>query len=500
MRDPVPEQASLRASTTAALFWSSADSLLLQAIRFGTGIVLARLLSPAEFGLIGMVAVFMAVTQPLTEAGFGSALLLRRPLDVDASSVLYFNISAATVWAATLWVIAPLVAEFYQQPSLTILLRTLTLAVMADAFGIVPAALLARKLDFRTQFVGNCVAAATAAAVSISMALNGWGVWSLVAQQICVSAGRTISLYSLSGWRPARHFSIAALRSMSGFSSRLFASALLNTVFDNLYSVVIGKMYSPRELGLFVRARTLQDLPSLTLTNVLSKVTLPAFASIRADVPRLGGVLRRGLRLIMMVNTPVMAAMALYADAIIHGLLGPQWSAAVPYFRILCATGALLPLHAMNLNLLLGLGRSDLFLRLEIVKKLLIVGGIALTARRGVEGLAWSMVAVSALAYVVNCRYTGQFADYSFARQVRDFAPFLLLSSAAAASTLVVGSLELSLTVSVFLQAMAGLGIYLAGCWFFARDVVSEGFNLLRLSLTAHRQAGGVTFTSDAEP
>jgi teichuronic acid exporter len=486
---------------TTALFWSSADSLLSQVIRFGTGVVLARLLSPAEFGLIGMLTVFLAVTQPLADAGFGSALLLRRPFDnVDASSVLYFNMAAATLLAGSLWVAAPSVAAFYEEPSLTVLLRALTLATVADACGVVPAALLARELNFRTQFAGNCFAAATAGIVSISMALSGWGVWSLVAQQLCVSACRTISLYYLSRWRPVRQFSIAALRSMSGFSSRLFASALLNSVFDNLYSVVIGKLYSTRDLGLFVRARTLQDLPSVTLTSVLSKVTLPAFATIRSDVPRLGDLLRRGLRLVMMINTPVMAAMALYANEIIHGLLGPRWSGAVPYFRILCATGVLLPLHAMNLNLLLALGRSDLFLRLEIVKKLLIVGGIVLTAQRGVEALVWSMVAVSAVAFVVNCRYTGQLAAYPLAKQTRDFVPFLLLSGTAAGSALFAGSLNVPPALSFLLQTVAAVGAYLIGCWLFAREVLLEGFDLLRVSLTAHRHSSRVPLVPESKP
>ena len=429
-----------------------------------------------------MLTVFIAMMQPLTEAGFGSALLLRRPLEiVDASSVLYFNIVAAGTLAGVLWVLAPSVAEFYQQPSLTVLLRALTLAGVADAFGIVPATLLARELDFRTQFVGNGLAAVIAASVALSMALSGFGVWSLVGQQICLSATRTISLYYLTGWRPVRQFSVAALRSMSGYSSRLLASALLNSLFDNLYSLVIGKLYSARELGLFARARSLQDLPSVSLSNVVSKVTLPAFASIRSDVPRLGVVLRRSLRLIMMVNTPLMVSMALYADPIIHGLLGPQWLPAAPYLRILCATGVLLPLHAMNLNMLLGLGRSDLFLRLEIVKKLLILCGIALTAQRGVEALVWSMVAVSAVAYVVNCRYTGQLGNYPFGKQVGDFVPFLLLATVAAASALLAGSLNVSVASSIILQVVTGVGVYVVGCWFFEREVVFEAFSLARV-------------------
>ena len=460
------EVTGLRQRTLRALSWSFAESIGLQVVRFGIGIVLTRTLLPSEFGQIAMVMVFVVVSQTLLDGGFASALIQKQDVTaLDKSSVFYFNVVMGVLYSIMLWSAAPWVADFYSQPILRELLRALTLALLLTSLGLVHSTLLIRNINFKTEFKVSLTAATLSGIIGITLAVRGFGVWSLVAQQIAHALFRVLTLWLVVDWRPSLAFSITALRGMFGFGSRLAISNVLNQVFENVYYIVIGRLFSAGDLGFFTRAKTLQDLPSGVLSNMVSRVTLPVFASIQNDQARVKNGLKQALTMTMMANTPIMLGMAVVSDPLIRVLFGPSWLPAVPYFQLLCLTGLLLPLHVMNLNVLTALGRADLFLRLELIKKGLIVGSILLTWQYGILGLIWGMVVVSVVAYGINSYYSGQLVGYSLPSQIKDVFPYLAVGLWMAFFARAVGPLLPEAPVPRLIgQAAVGAAVYCFLC------------------------------------
>ena len=481
------EVTGLRQRALRALSWSFAESIGLQVVRFGIGIVLARTLTPAEFGLIAMVMVFITVSQTLLDGGFASALIQKQDVTpLDKSSVFYFNILMGVLYSIVLWSIAPWVASFYGQPILRELLRALTLALILTSLGLVHSTLIIRSIDFKTEFRVSLIAATLSGIIGITMALRDFGVWSLAIQQITHALFRMLTLWFVCDWRPSLTFSFAALRGMFGFGSRLAVSNVLNQVFENLYYIVIGRLFSAGDLGLFTRAKTLQDLPSGVLSNMVSRVTLPLFASIQDDQKRVRKGLKQALTMTMMANTPVMIGMAVVGDPLIRVLFGPSWLPAVPYFQLLCVTGLLLPLHVMNLNVLTALGRSDLFLRLEFIKKGLIVVSIVLTWQLGIIGLIWGLIVVSVVAYGINSYYSGKLVGYPLFSQIKDVFPFIGVGLWMALFVYWVGLLlpEAPL-LTLIVQATLGAAVYFLLCRAFRLEAFVESFQECRRALVS---------------
>ena len=484
------EATGLKRRTLQALSWSFAESLGLQLVRLAIGIVLARALVPAEFGLIAMVVVFVAVSQTLLDGGFVTALIQKQDITTtDTSSVFYFNVLMAVFYSVVLWNIAPWVASFYDQPILRELLRALTLALMFTSIGLVHSSLLIRSIDFKTEFRVSLVAAIISGIIGITLALFGYGVWSLVAQQITHALSRVVTLWLVIDWRPSLIFSFTALRRMFGFGSRLAIANVLNQVFENVYYVVIGRLFSAGELGLFTRAKTLQDLPSGVLSNMVSRVTLPVFASIQSDQERVKKGLKQALTVMMMVNTPIMIGMAIVSDPLIRVLFGPSWLPAVPYLQLLCATGFLLPLHVMNLNVLTALGRADLFLRLEVIKKGLIAVSILLTWQHGIIGLIWGMIVVSVVAYAINSYYSSRLVRYSLLSQISDILPYVGVGVVMALLVYCAGLLLPDApAIKLIVQVAFGTASYCLMCGAFRLEAFMNSFQECRrvlISLTA---------------
>jgi len=462
--DTENRQSGLRERSLKAVVWSSADTFGRQGIQFVTSIVLARLLTPTEFGLVGMIMVFLAIAISFVDSGFSSALIQRKEVtEADKTSVFLFNISAGLAMAVTMFWAAPWIARFYKEPILIGLTRMLALNLFLTACGAVQFALLSRQLDFKTQWKVGMAATAISGAVAVALAWRGYGVWSLVIQANLSALISTVTVWWLVPWRPTAKASLHSLRSMFGFGSRILTAGLLNTVFDRVQLLLIGKVFGPADLGYYTRAYSTQQWPAGLFQSVVSKVTFPMFSTIAGDRERLKAAMRKCMVTIGAVVMPMMVGLALMAKPAVLVVFGAKWLPCVPYLRILALAGALWPLHVANLDVLMAAGRSDLFLRAEIAKKVLIAVGLAVTVPISVMAMVWGMLVVSVLCYAVNVAYAQRAIDYNIFAQIKDLLKPLLSTTAMA---LIVGTLALAprLAAPVLLVAgtTLGLAVYVA--------------------------------------
>jgi O-antigen/teichoic acid export membrane protein len=468
--------AGLRERSLKAVVWSSADTFGRQGIQFVTSILLARLLTPKEFGLVGMIVVFLAVATSFVDSGFSSALIQRRQLtEEDKTSVFLFNLSAGLAMAAMMFWAAPAIAWFYKQPILTGLTRLLALNLFISACGSVQFTLLRRQLDFKTQWKVGMVASAISGAVAVVLAWRGYGVWSLAVQANISALISTLMVWSLVPWRPSAKASIESLRSMFRFGSRVLASGLIGTVFERVQLLLIGKVFGPADLGYYTRAYSTQQVPASVFQTVVSKVTFPMFSTIAGDRDRLKAAMRKCLVTIGAVVIPMLVGLALLAKPVVIVLFGAKWLPCVPYLRILALAGALWPLHVANLDVLMAAGRSDLFLRAEVVKRVLIALSLAVSVPISVMAMVWAMLVVSVLCYGVNAAYAQRVIDYSMGAQVKDLLRPLLCTVAMA---FIVGALTVPALLNAPLLLLVGVTtgavVYLAMSFLLRVEAVTH--------------------------
>jgi O-antigen/teichoic acid export membrane protein len=460
---------SLKSKTLHGLFWSFLESVALQGIRFIIGIVLARLLFPEQFGLIGMLTIFIAVAQSFLDSGFGAALIQKKEsTQKDICSIFYFNILVGILIAGILYLVAPFISSFYNQPILTPLTRAMSLVIIINSFGLIQSTILSKQIDFKTQTKVSLIASVLSGIIGITMAASGFGVWSLVVQQVSSAFFRTVFLWFLNPWRPALIFSLKSLREMFSFGSRLLASGLLNQIFDNIYLLVIGKLFSATDLGFFTRAQTLYSVPSHSLADMVGRVTFPVFSTIQDDPVRLKRGLKKTLTSLVLFHFPMMIGLAVISRPLVLVLLTEKWSESIPYLQLICIAGLLYPVHFINLNVLKALGRSNLFLRLEIIKKALIVINIAVTWRWGISAMICGMIVQSIIAYYLNSYYIGVLIGYPTWEQLRDLFPYLILAVLMGMAIYAAGLLPFPNHWSMLLvQVTIGVVIYVYLCRLF---------------------------------
>lgn len=457
---------NLKQETIHGLFWSFFERIGQQGIHFMISILLARLLLPEQFGLIAMLSIFFAVAQSFVDSGFGSALIQKQDATyLDECSVFFFNILVSTLAAGLLFLSAPWVADFYQISLLQPLVQALSFNLVINAFGIVHTAILTKRIDFKSQMKVSVIAVILSGSIGVSMAYRGYGVWSLVAHSIAGYLFRTSLLWYFLPWRPSWVFSWASLRSMFPFSSKLLFSGLLGTIYNNLYFVVIGKMFSATELGYYARAEQTQRFPVLNLSSSVERVTFPVFSSMQEDKVRLKNGTRKALSSLAMINFPLMIGLIIVAKPLILVLLTQKWLPSVPYFQLLCIVGMLYPLHVINLDVLIAQGRSDLYFRLEIYKKAIITAAICLTAPWGIIAMIYGQIATSIISYYLNSYYSGKLISYPASEQIKDIFPVLSLSLLMGFIVYLTGYLPLESNLArLFFQVSIGIILYIFFC------------------------------------
>ncbi len=420
---------SLQHKTKMGLLWSAFERFGTQGISALFAIFLARLLSPEDYGLVAMPMVFMCLAQCFIDSGFASALVRKPDLkEEDIVTAFYFNVVMGTVCYLILFFASPFVADFYHAPELSKLLKVSALSLLIGSFGTVQQALLTKSIDFKRQAKISLCASLLSGAIAIVLALNGWGVWALIFQAVCGQIVRTILLWVTSQWRPRGAWSASSFHYLWNFGSKMLASAVLDTIYNNIYPIVIGKFFNKKDLGNFVNANNLASLPSSNLTGVLQRVTFPVLSSIQDDDARLATSYRKLLRLSAFLIFPLMVGLSAAARPFILTLIGEKWEGSIVLLQLACFYMMFYPIHAINLNLLEVKGRSDLFLRLEIIKKVLGAIVMALAIPHGIICMMASGIVSSLLALVINTYYTGVLINVGFFKQVLDLLPIFCVS------------------------------------------------------------------------
>jgi teichuronic acid exporter len=482
---------SLKDRALRGVFWSFLGRIGDQGVYFTVAIILARLLAPEQFGLVGMLSIFIAVAQVFIDSGFAMALIQKKEAtNVDKCSIFYFNIVVGFLAAGLLCAASPWIAAFYRRPILMPLMCALSTTLVINSFGGIQTALLSKYIDFKTQLKVGVAAITLSGAIGIAMAVMGFGVWSLVAQNVGGSIFRTMLLWRLSSWRPTLLFRLDALREMFGFGSRLFASSLLNTTFENIYFVVIGRLFSAAQLGLYSGASKIQNLATINITGVVTQVAFPVFSLIQDDPVRLKRSMRKAMMVLAFVNFPLMVGLALVARPLVYVLLTEKWAASIYWLQLLCVAGLLYPFQALHLNALNAKGRSDLFLKLEVLKKVLIAILVAITYRWGVTGIIWGQIGMSVCHYYINSYYTSRLIHYSLREQLTDLAPYAAVSAVMGAGVYIIQSLPFTgYTVPLLMGILLGVSLYVALSYLLGLSAFLEMTSAARDRLRPHIRA-----------
>jgi len=420
---------SLKQKTVSGLTWSFIDNFANQGIQFVVGIVLARLLTPEEFGLIGMITIFIAVSQSFIDSGFSSALIRKNNCgEKDYATVFIYNMVVGLVLYFILFFLAIPISNFYSQPILKTLIRVLGLSLIIRSFTIIQRVILIKRIDFKLQAKISIISTFFAGVIGIIMAYKGYGVWSLVIRTIMAAFFTTLLLWVLNKWKPILLFSLSSFKELFDFGSKLLLSGLIDTIYNNIYYLVIGKFFSAKELGFFTRADLFKDIPSKSISGVVSRVTYPVLANLQEDKIALKSGYKRLIRSVMFITFALMIGLAAIAESLIISLIGNKWLPSVVYLQLLCFAGMLYPLHSLNLNMLNVQGRSDLFLKLEIVKKIIAVPVIIAGIFWGIKAMIGGMIILSFIAYYLNSYYSGRLINYPMKEQILDILPSFLIS------------------------------------------------------------------------
>lgn len=456
---------SLKNKTVKGVGWSAADAFLGHGVTFIVGLVLARLLSPAEYGLIGIVGIFTSVLTGIVDSGFSNSLIRKKDVtNEDYNTMFITNMVISILLFFLLFLSAPYIALFFELQELIPLIRVMGLLLIIQALSLVQYTRLTKRIDFKTKTKASLISAILSGIVGIVMAYSGFGVWSLVGQKLSEKSIYTVCLWVYNRWMPQIEFSMTSFRYMWGFGWKLMLSGLLNRIWNDLYQVVIGKCYSPATLGQYSRAKEYGIIFSTNFTVIFQRVTFPVLSELQDDVPRMVAAYRKIIKVSMFVTAVCMVSMGAVAEPLIYCLIGPQWHQAATFLPLICISLSLYPLHAINLNMLQVQGRSDIFLYLEIIKKFLSIVPLCLGIFVGIYWMLAGSIATGVIAYFLNSYYTGKKLNYSSWKQLKDVAPSYGVAFAIALAVYFMKYLPFSYWIILPAQIIVGCVVFFAIC------------------------------------
>lgn len=444
------------------LFWKLLEQTGYQGIQFVVALVLARLMSPEEYGTISLIMIFITIANTFIQSGFATALIQKKEIkEADYSSVFWLTLGMSVLCYGLLYLAAPWISAYYRTPVLTALVRLMGLVLFPGAVISIQTAFVSRTLQFRLLFKSTMLAVLASGAVSIGMAVAGLGVWAMAAQQLVYYLVLMLSLFFIVRWVPRWIFSFGEIRELFSFGWKILVSGLIDTVWQNIYGLVIGKQYSNAELGIYNRGEQFPKLLTTNLNAVIQSVLLPAYAQLQEERGALKNAARRSVRLSGFLVFPMMAGMLAVARPLVLLLLTEKWIAAVPYLCIMCVNYAILPIHSINLQLLNAQGRSDLFLKLEILKKLLGIVILLLSLPLGIFPMLLLKLADEYICLVINAWPNRRLLDYGPLQQLRDLLPSILCSLVMGFGVAMLQRLPLTPLPMLLLQILAGVLLYL---------------------------------------
>lgn len=481
-----------KSQVLSSLFWKLMERSGTQGMQFIVQIVLARLLMPEDYGIIALVTIFITIANVFVQSGFNTALIQKKDADeVDFSSVLYLSLCVAGLLYVFLFFVSPSIAGFYREPQLVPVLRVLSIILFFGALNSVQNAFVARNMMFKKLFFSSLGAILVSGTIGIVAAYAGLGVWALVAQQLANSLSISVILWFTVKWRPILAFSIEKVKRLFSYGSKLLASSLIDTLYRDLRSLIIGRVYNPTMLGFYNRGK---QFPAVIVNNIngsIQSVMLPALSLHQDDRKRVKDMVRRSIVTSSFIIFPMMMGLAVVAEPVVEIVLTDKWLPAVPFLQIYCMSYALWPIHTANLQAINALGRSDVFLKLEIIKKAvgLVILGISIPF--GIYAMAWGGLLSGVISTFINAYPNQKLLDYSYKEQWKDIAPSLFIS-------LIMGTVVYSLSYLAFdvwqmliLQVAVGISLYIS----LAKSLRIECFDYL---ITTIKQLINISKDSDS--
>lgn len=468
---------SLKNKTIKGVGWSAIDNISKHLVTFTVGIVLARILSPDDYGLLGLIGIFTAVCDTLINAGFYSALIRKKDTtEDDYNTVFIVNMTMSVFLYAVICVCASLIADFFGRDELITLVRVSSLGLIINGFCIVQRCRLTKRIDFKSQTKITITASVASGIIGIVMALLGAGVWALVGQNMSSNIIRAAMLWHVNKWAPSLRFSKSSFHELFGYGWKMMVSGILDTVWKELYQLIVGKFYSPATLGQYTRAKHYSQLLSKNVTSIVQRVTFPVLSSIQDDKQRMVSAYRRMIKTTMFVTSISCFFLGAISEPLIHCMIGAKWHEAAVYLPLICINGSTYPLHAINLNMLQVQGRSDLFLGLEVIKKTIAVGPLLIGAFVGIIPMLLASIVTNIIAYFLNSYYSGKLLGYSSWMQLKDIAPAYGVAALIVASVFFLKYLPLSYWIILPIQIITGILVFFLIC----RCTKVEGYNEMK--------------------
>lgn len=465
------------------VFWSAIERFGTMGLVFVSNIFLARILGPEEYGLMGILVVFMLVSNAIIEGGFGSALIQKKnPTEVDFSTIFYLNILLSCLLFCFLYFFAPGISVFFNQPKLSVLLRAQSLVIIINAFALIQYSILRKTLNFKKLAQCEVVSTIISSVSGVILAFQGHGVWSLVYMRLINVSIRTILLWRVSSWRPGFFFSSNSLQQLWSFGAYMLTGRIVDEIYRNVQTVIIGKAFSTTDLGYYSQAQKLEHFSVKSLSQIVNQVTFPLFSEFQGRHDKLQVAFQKSIKMITFLNFPLMMILIVIAPFLFELLYTSKWMQSVPYFQILCFGGLFWTLNASNTNILMSLGKSKLHFYSLLAKRLLGVFIVILGLYFGVFGLMWAITINAFLFYLINAFFTQKLIHYSILGQFKDVAPGFFISLFSAGLVYFVsGYLTLGLVGTLITLSLLFVTFFVLLAIFFKVDAVYLYYDLFKV-------------------
>lgn len=471
----------LKDKTVKGVAWSGIDNVAQFGVSFVVSIILARLLTPDDYGLLGIIGIFTVICTSIANGGFSIALIRKKDAtEDDYNTAFIVNLVVSIFLYIIIFAFAKYIAAFFHRNELTNLIRVSSLGIVIGALSLVQQTRLTKAIDFKAQTGITIISSVISGIIGIIMALLGFGVWALVAQMLSSTSLRTLLLWIHNRWRPNFSFSVHSFNELFGFGWKMMAGSLLDNIWKQLYSVVVGRFYSPATLGQYTRANGFSELFSSNLTNVIQRVTFPVLSTIQDDQKRMVEAYRKLIKVSMFVSSNAMFFLGAISAPLLYCLIGPQWTEAASYLPLICISGSVYPLQALNLNILEVQGRSDLFLGLEIVKKFFLLVPLLVGVYAGIMPMLYVNILITIICFFLNSHYSGRYLNYSSWMQIKDIAPSYGVAIVLAASVYFFKYFPLNCWIVLPLQLLVGVTVFFLICRVFNIEEYNELVAIIR--------------------
>ena len=472
---------NIKNEVISSLIWKFLERIGTQGVQFIVSIILARLLLPSDYGVVSMILVFTAIANVFIQTGFSTSLIQKKDSDeLDFSSVFYISLLIAAICYVILFFAAPIIASFYNMPAITSILRVISLTLFFGAINSVQNARIAKEMKFKKLFLSSLVAILISGATGVLMAYKGFGPWALVGQQIANSIATTIILWFTSGWQPKLMFSINRVKSLLSYGWKILCSALLDTVYQNIYNLVIGKFYSSSTLGNYNKGEQFPKLIAVNVDGAISSVMLPAYSKQQDRKDKLKKMVRRSIVTSSLLLFPMMFGLAAVAETVVKVLLTENWLGCVPFMQLLCIVYALYPINTANLQVIKALGKSDYFLKLEIIKKVIGLIVLIVTLPFGVLQMAIGQVLVAILSTFINAFPNRKLLNYNYFEQIKDLFPSLIISILMFIVVYLFNFINLNMYILLVIQMLTGIIIYFGLAYIFKLESLNYLTEILK--------------------